>query len=144
MSNSKQIVCPHCHAVNRIPGERPMAQAKCGKCKDKLFSGAPAELTDRTFRKAISKSDIPVVVDFWAPWCGPCKMMGPEFAKAAGDMEPKVRFAKLNTQDNQQIAVQYRIQSIPNLALFKGGQLAAQQPGAMSADQIKAWIEAHL
>lgn len=144
MSNSKQIVCPHCQAVNRIPDDRPMAAAKCGKCKGKLFTGAPVELTDRTFSKAISKSHIPVVVDFWAPWCGPCKMMGPEFAKAAMDMEPEVRFAKLNTEDNQHIAGQYRIQSIPNLVMFKNGKPVAQQPGAMSADQIKSWIRSHL
>jgi thioredoxin 2 len=144
MASSTQIVCPHCQAVNRIPNGKPAAAAKCGKCKKQLFTGKPAELTDLTFSKMIAKSDVPVVVDFWADWCGPCKMMAPEFAKAANDMEPKVRFAKLDTQNNQHTAAQFRIQSIPNMILFKNGKPVAQQPGAMQAEQIKAWINAHM
>ena len=144
MTLSQTIVCPHCSAVNRVSASKPALNAKCGKCKAPLFSGVPAELTDASFAKMIAKTSIPIVVDFWAPWCGPCKMMGPEFSKAAQALEPKVRFAKLNTQDHQVTASKYRIQGIPNMILFKEGKPAAQQAGAMRQDQIISWIEANL
>ncbi len=142
--NTHKIVCPHCTAINRVASAKPADKAKCGKCKKPLFEGQPVELNDGNFAKFISKNDIPVVVDFWAPWCGPCKMMGPEFAKAAQEVEPKARFAKLNTQDNQITANNNRISGIPALIIFKNGQPVAHLAGARPASEIKAWVESEI
>jgi len=144
MSNAIHIVCPACAGINRLPAEKLSAGPKCGKCKGMLFQGKPMELTNATFQTHISRSDIPVVVDFWAAWCGPCKMMAPAFAQAAAQLEPKVRFAKLNTDQEQIIAGQYRIQSIPTLVMFRGGQEIARQSGALDLDRLIAWVRAHI
>jgi thioredoxin 2 len=137
------IVCPRCPAVNRIPSERLTQHPLCGKCKEALFSGHPAELTNNSFQQHISRNDIPVVVDFWAAWCGPCKMMAPAYAQAAAKLEPKVRLAKLNTEQEQGIAAQFNIRSIPTLIIFKGGRELARQSGAMSAADIIRWISSY-
>ena len=135
-----EIVCPHCVAVNRVPPEKPASEARCGKCHQPLFSGQPAELTAATFDKTITRTGIPVVVDFWAEWCGPCKMMAPEFRKAAQALEPAVRFAKLDTEAAQAQAAAHGIRSIPTMILFKDGREVARQSGAMSAGQIVQWV----
>jgi thioredoxin 2 len=108
-----------------------------------LFAGHPLELDSDSFQRHLSRNDIPLLVDFWAPWCGPCKMMAPAFEQAAKQLEPAMRVAKLNTEDAQAIATQYRIQSIPTLALFRGGQEIARQPGAMGAADIVRWATSH-
>ena len=144
MSNFNQIVCPNCLAVNRIPESKPAQTARCGKCKFQLFTGQPIDLTDANFDKFTAKTSIPVVVDFWAPWCGPCKMMSPEFSKAASKMEPNVRFVKLNTQDHQNTAAKYKIQGIPAMILFKNGQSVAHLAGVRRANEIKSWIEGNI
>ena len=138
------LVCPHCHAINRIPSERLAQHPRCGQCKGALFSGHPVELTGDYFQRHISRNDIPVVVDFWAAWCGPCKMMAPAYAQAAVKLEPRARLAKLNTEHEQGIAGQFNIRSIPTLIIFKGGNEIARQSGAMSAADIIQWVSRYL
>jgi len=144
VSQSKHLVCPHCQAVNRIPENKLDRQPKCGKCKAPLFVGQPVELTDQSFAKHLRRNDIPLVVDFWAPWCGPCKMMGPHFKNATAQMEPKIRFAKLNTEIAQKTAAQFGIRSIPTVAIFRNGREVARQAGAMDARTLTNWIQSQL
>ncbi len=143
MNNAKHVVCPSCNATNRIPEDRLGEAPKCGQCGEPVFAGKPVELTDASFQKHISRNDVPVVVDFWAPWCGPCKMMAPAFEQAAAKLEPAARLAKLNTDEAQGTAAQYNIRSIPTLALFRNGQEVARQAGAMSATDIVQWVQAN-
>ncbi len=144
MSEALHVVCPQCNAVNRIPASRMGENPKCGKCHQPLFNGHPMELNSGNFQAHTSRSDIPVVVDFWAPWCGPCKMMAPAFEQAAGQMEPNVRYAKVNTEAEQQLGAQFGIRSIPTLAIFKNGREIARQPGAMGAGDIVRWVQSHI
>jgi thioredoxin 2 len=143
MAESIHVVCPACSAVNRIPAARLAEKPSCGKCRQPLFIGRPVELTDQSFETQVSRSDIPVVVDFWAPWCGPCKVMAPAFELAAAQLEPKFRLAKLNTDQQQATAARFRIQSIPTLALFQNGREVARQPGAMGTADIVRWVQAN-
>lgn len=144
MTQPTHVVCPVCQAVNRIPADKLNSHPKCGKCKKTLFTGQPVELSDHSFARHISRSDLPVVVDFWAAWCGPCKMMAPQFERAASQMEPHVRFAKLNTEQAQQTAARFGIRSIPTIAMFKNGKEIARQAGAMDAGMITQWIRSNL
>jgi thioredoxin 2 len=143
MAESRIVVCPHCHAPNRLPAERLGDGASCGKCKSPLFRGEPLALDGDSFDRHIARSDIPVLVDFWAPWCGPCRSMAPAFAQAAQQLEPEVRLAKVNTEDEQGLAARFGIRSIPTLALFKGGREVARQAGAMDAASIQRWVRSH-
>ena len=143
MSEALHIVCPHCDAVNRIPAARLAEGPKCGKCHQALFTAHPIELTTANFQKHIGRGDIPVLVDFWAPWCGPCQMMAPQFVQAAAELEPRVRLAKVDTEAEQGLGAQFGIRSIPTLALFKAGRELARQPGAMGAADIVRWTRTH-
>jgi thioredoxin 2 len=138
------IVCPHCNIVNRIPAARLGDRPVCGKCKQALFTGHPLVLHDANFNQQLTRSDIPVVVDFWAPWCGPCKMMAPAYEQAAGQLEPRVRLAKLNTEEAQQTAGKFAIRSIPTLVLFDHGREVSRQSGAMSLPQLVHWIDGQI
>lgn len=141
MTDKKHIVCPHCNAINRIPTARLGDAPKCGKCKQALFAGEPVTLSSANFNKHLMNSDIPVVVDFWAPWCGPCQTMAPAFAQAAEQLEPNYRLAKVNTEAEQSLGAQYAIRSIPTLALFKNGKEIARQAGAMGVEDIQRWVK---
>ena len=143
MSDSNHIVCPNCSALTRLPAQKMAQGPKCGKCGERIFTGKPVELTDQSFERHVSRSDIPVVVDFWAEWCGPCKMMAPQFEQAAAQMEPNVRFAKLDTDAAHATAARFNIRSIPTVMLFKGGREVARQPGAMGAADIVRWVQAN-
>lgn len=144
MNDMLHIVCPDCASVNRLPSARLTQGPRCGRCKNMLFSGHPVELTSATFERHLSRSDIPVVVDFWAAWCGPCKMMAPAFAQAAVQLEPRVRLAKLNTEQEPAIAQQFGIRSIPTLAIFRGGREIARQSGALDINRLISWVQAHI
>ena len=140
-SDSLHIVCPHCGTTNRVPAARLAETPNCGQCKQPLFTGAPIDLGAATFDTHVNRSDIPIAVDFWADWCGPCKMMAPHFAKAAAQLEPRLRLAKLDTEAAPGIAGRYNIRGIPTVIVFKRGREIARQSGAMDARALVAWLQ---
>ncbi|MBI5901074.1 MAG: thioredoxin TrxC [Rhodocyclales bacterium] len=140
MSENRIVVCPHCHSPNRLPADRLGDRGSCGKCKSALFSGEPLELDATSFDSHVGRSDIPVLVDFWAPWCGPCRAMAPAFAAAARELEPEFRLAKVNTEDQPPLAARFGIRSIPTLVLFRNGREIARQSGAMDAAHLLRWV----
>ena len=135
-----ELVCPDCTAVNRVPDERLTEQPKCGKCGNALLPGKPVDLNSVSFQKFVSRSGLPVVVDFWAPWCGPCKMFAPVFSQAAGELNTRYRFAKVNTEAEQGLAAQFGIRSIPTLAIFRNGSEITRLSGALDAATLKKWL----
>ena len=140
MANSLKVTCLDCAQVNRVPADKLGAGAKCGTCGAPLISGKAVEVDFATLQKAARNDDLPLVVDFWAPWCGPCRSMAPEFSKAAQELGGKARLVKLNTEDHPQAGQAYGIRGIPTMAGFRGGRERARQSGAMPAASIVTWV----
>ncbi len=136
------IVCPHCQTINRVPAERTASDPVCGKCKNVLLDGHPVELTDAHFDRFVGRTEIPIVVDFWAAWCGPCQMMAPHFKQAAEHFKGRAIFAKVDSDNNPRAASRFGIRSLPTLLLLRGGEEIKRQPGAVQTAQIVAWVEA--
>ena len=138
---ASNIVCLHCLSVNRVPGDRDARQAKCGRCGKPLFEGRPFPASAALFDKQIERSDVPVVVDFWADWCGPCKMMAPAYEQVAAELEPAFRFLKVDTEAEAPLAARYNIRSIPTLMVFRHGAVVAQRAGAVDRNSLRAWLQ---
>ena len=136
-----QMVCPHCGATNRIPTQRLGDDPVCGRCQQALLDGHPLALTDASFDKVVAGSGLPVVVDFWAPWCGPCRMMAPQFEAAAAQLKGRALFVKVNSDENPQLSARYGIRSIPTLLKLQGGREVDRVAGAMPAAQVAAWAQ---
>ncbi len=143
MNTKIQTVCPECASINRIAQDRLVDRPVCGVCKAPLLTGQPLalEVNGARFSRFLYKDELPLLVDFWAEWCGPCKMMAPAFSQVAGELKHRVRAIKINTEQNQSLAQQFQIRSIPTLMLFKQGREAGRQSGALNANSIKQWIE---
>ena len=141
MSETLHITCPSCGSINRVQPERLGDGPKCGQCKQALFNGRPLELKGATLDSVLNHTGIPVLVDCWAPWCAPCRAFAPIFEEAARQLEPKLRLAKLNTEEEPAAANRWGIRSIPTLILFKGGKPAATQVGALPKNQLRQWVE---
>ena len=141
MSENQHIVCPSCASLNRVPSGKDARAAKCGKCGSALFAGRPMAADAAQFDRQISKSDVPVVVDFWADWCGPCHAMAPIYEQTAKTMEPRFRFLKLDTEANPSIAARYNIRGIPTIMVLRHGKVLAQRAGVVDGGTLKAWLE---
>jgi len=134
------VVCPHCGALNAIPVKDHYAKAACGRCHASLLDTKPVSLDTASFDNHVANNDIPLIVDFWAPWCGPCRMMGPAFEEAAGAFALKARFAKLNTEEQETVAARFGIRSIPTMIAFRNNREVDRVSGALSAQQIREWV----
>ncbi len=142
MSESIHVVCPNCGKTNRLPAGRATEQPDCGACGEPLFAGRPIEIDDARFDDYLKRTDLPVVVDFWASWCGPCRTMAPQFEQAARKLAGRVQFLKVDSDANPALSRKFQIRSIPTLALFRDGREVRRTAGAMSAAQIEAWLAA--
>jgi thioredoxin 2 len=143
MSDARQIVCPHCNTPNRVPVARLGEHPQCGRCGKPLFTGKSVALDNKTFDIHVSRSEMPLVVDFWAPWCGPCKSMAPHFEAAAAQLSPRMCLAKVDTEAFPELGARFGIRSIPTMLLFEGGKEIARQIGAMGTDHIVSWARSH-
>ena len=144
MRETVHVLCSRCGTANRAATDRLGDGAKCGKCKAALFAGQPFALTAASFDRHLAADDLPLLVDFWAPWCGPCRMMAPAYEEAAARLEPEVRLAKLDTDAEPGVAGRYGIRGIPTLILFSQGREIARQAGALSAAAIVSWVRSRL
>lgn len=140
MPASLHVVCPHCHATNRLPDERLAERPNCGRCKSALFTGQAIAIDADNFDRHLQHSDLPLVVDFWAPWCAPCRQMAPAFAQAAAQLEPRIRLLKVNTEEAPALAARFAIRSIPTLIAFRNGREIARQSGALDNAGLQRWI----